>query len=255
MVLMSWWQLVGGSVLALLLIGAAYQRVGVWRDARRLPPPGCLVDIGGRRLHLYCMGTMAGPDAIPVSVVFESGIAASSLNWRRVQVDVAKFAHACSYDRAGYGWSDAGPGPRSARAAAADLRRLLQTARVPPPYVLVGHSYGGYVIVMFAAEYPGDVAGLVLVDALTPEEWMSPARERRRMLAGGMLLSSIGAALASVGVVRYLLNRAQGFPRVCSEDSAATPTPPSGASSVRSRRCRWRSAQPCRRTGAVRAAS
>jgi pimeloyl-ACP methyl ester carboxylesterase len=209
MLLMSWWQIAAFSVMVLLLIGAAYQRLGVWRDARRLPPPGRLLDIGGRRLHLHCVSNMADSGDIPVSVIFESGIAASSLNWRRVQAEIAELARACSYDRAGFGWSDPGRSPRSARAAVADLRRLLQAAQMPAPYVLVGHSYGGYVILTFAAEYPREVAGLVLVDAITPEEWMAPAREQRRVLAGGVLLSYIGAALASVGVVRYLLNRAQ----------------------------------------------
>jgi pimeloyl-ACP methyl ester carboxylesterase len=147
-----------------------------------------------------------------VSVIFDSGIAASSLNWRRVQTEVAaiaEIARACSYDRAGYGWSDARRGTQDAHTAMLDLRRLLETAKVAPPYVLVGHSYGGYVVLQFAAAYPDDVQGIVLVDAITPEEWMIPTRDQRRTLAGGRFFSYIGAALASVGVVRYLLNRAQ----------------------------------------------
>jgi pimeloyl-ACP methyl ester carboxylesterase len=200
---MAWTNAIIVVALLLLLIGAVYQRIGIRRDARLVPPPGRLWTIGGRRLHLYCL--QERDDG--VSIVFESGIAASSLNWRRVQTEIGSVARACAYDRAGYGWSDTAPNPRTARASAADLRQLLQAARIPPPYVLVGHSFGGFVVLTFAATHPEDVSGVVLVDAITPEEWMTLSREQRRRLIGGVMFSTIGAALASVGVLRYLLNR------------------------------------------------
>jgi pimeloyl-ACP methyl ester carboxylesterase len=208
---MAWTNAIIVVALLLLLIGAMYQRIGIRRDARLVPPPGRMWNIGGRRLHLYCL--QQHDDGVPI--VFESGIAASSLNWRRVQTEVASFARACAYDRAGYGWSDTAPNPRTARASAADLRQLLRAAQIPPPYVLVGHSFGGYVVLTFAAEHPEDVAGVVLVDAITPEEWMTLSREQRRRLIGGVMFSSIGAALASVGILRHLLNRVlEGEPDV-----------------------------------------
>ena len=190
-----------GTVVAALCAGAMYQRRGSRHDARRLPPPGRLVNVGGRRLHLYCLGTG------PVSVIFEAGLAASSLNWRVLQQDVARFARACTYDRAGFGWSDRAPDARSARNGAADLHRLLGAARVPPPYVLVAHSFGCYVAAVFAATHASDLAGLVLVDPLTPGEWLHPDRVRRRLLVGGQFVSHVGAVLASVGIVRFLLAR------------------------------------------------
>ncbi len=189
------------AFLALVVAGVVYQRRGIREDARILPPPGRTIDIGGRRLHLYCTGDG------PVSVVFEAGIGASSLNWRTIQQDVSTFARACSYDRAGYGWSDPTPGPISARAAAEDLHRLLQVAAVPPPYVLVGHSFGAYVVSLFAAAHPDEVQGIVFVDPITADEWIAPDAEQRRMLIGGRLFSYVGAGLASVGVLRFLLNR------------------------------------------------
>jgi pimeloyl-ACP methyl ester carboxylesterase len=190
-----------GVAAMLLLAGAVYEWRGRRRDARELPPPGRLIDVGGRRLHLYCLGEG------PVSVVFESGLAASSLNWRPVQEQVARFARACAYDRAGYGWSDRAAGPRTAHAAASDLDRLLRAAAVPPPYVLVAHSFGSYIVPVFAAQHAADVAGLVLVDPITPDDWLAPDAAQRRRASGGRLFSWIGAGLASVGLVRFLLNR------------------------------------------------
>jgi pimeloyl-ACP methyl ester carboxylesterase len=190
-----------GTLLLLATAGAIYQRVGARQDAQRLPPPGRLVDIGGRRLHLYCLGDG------PFSVVFEAGLAASSLSWRPVQEAIARDMRGCAYDRAGYGWSDPAAGPLTARASAADLHRLLQAAGVSPPYILVGHSFGAYVVSAFAAEHAASVAGIVLVDPLTAQEWLSPSHTERRRASGGRLFSYIGAAIASVGIVRFLLNR------------------------------------------------
>ena len=129
-------------------------------DPEAYSPPGRLVGVGPHRLHLHCTG--AGSP----SVVFESGLGGTHLDWTRVQPEVSRFARACSYDRAGYGWSEPGPEPRDAGRIAAELDRLLAHAGVSPPYVLVGHSFGGFVIRMFAARKERRaVAGLVLVDA------------------------------------------------------------------------------------------
>ncbi len=123
-------------------------------------PPGVMVEIGSHRLHVHCTG-----EGSPV-VIFESGLGGTSLDWSRVQPAVSEFTRACSYDRAGYGWSDPGPRPRHAVRLAAELDRLLLSAGVPPPYVLVGHSFGGLTVRILAARREQTVAGLVLVDTV-----------------------------------------------------------------------------------------
>ena len=123
-------------------------------------PPGTLVGVGLHRLHIHCTGR-GSP-----TVVFESGLGGTSLDWVRVQPEVSRLTRACSYDRAGYGWSERGPEPRHADRIARELARLLVRANVPPPYLLVGHSFGGLAIRLFAARQERRaVAGLVLVDA------------------------------------------------------------------------------------------
>ena len=123
-------------------------------------PPGVMVGVGSHRLHIHCSGR-GSP-----SVIFESGLGGTSLDWSRVQPAVSEFTRACSYDRAGYGWSESGPRPRHAARLAAELDRLLVYAGVPPPYVLVGHSFGGLAVRIFATRRERAVAGLVLVDAV-----------------------------------------------------------------------------------------
>ena len=157
-----------------------------------------MVDIGGRRLHLIESGT--GP-----AVVFESGISATCLNWTRVRGEVAHFAHACAYDRAGLGWSDAANSPRTMSAIIDDLHGLMEAAQIPRPCVLVGHSFGGLLVRAHAAKYPSDVAALVLVDPLSPREWLDVSPAQARMLRLGVRLSRRGALLARIGVVRAAL--------------------------------------------------
>ena len=131
--------------------------------------PGRLIDVGGFRLHLHCSGS--GRPA----VVMDSALAGSSISWSLIQPDVSRLTRACSYDRAGFGWSDAGPMPRTAGRVADELRVLLDRGGVAPPFVLVGHSFGGLVMRIFAARYRSDVSGLVLVDPAHPEDWVTPA--------------------------------------------------------------------------------
>ena len=125
-----------------------------------------LVSIGSHQLHIDCTGR--GTPA----VIFESGLGGTSLDWIKVQPAVSGFTRACSYDRAGYGWSESGPLPRHAARIAAELDKLLVYASVPPPYVLVGHSLGGLTMRAFAARKERRaVAGVVLVDATHEEQF------------------------------------------------------------------------------------
>jgi pimeloyl-ACP methyl ester carboxylesterase len=127
------------------------------------PAPGKLIDIGGRRLHLYCTGT--GPQ----TVIIENGGGAFSIDWSLVQPDVSKFARVCTYDRAGYAWSDPGPAPDMVGQIADDLRLLLRTARLSPPYILVGASIGGFYARAYQRRFPDEVSGMVMVDGTTEE--------------------------------------------------------------------------------------
>jgi pimeloyl-ACP methyl ester carboxylesterase len=185
-------------VTLLMLAGLILQVIGSARDARRFPPPGRLVDVGGHRLHIYCMG-----GGMP-AVVMDSGFPGSSLSWTLVQPEVARFTHACSYDRAGLGWSDAGPMPRSSRQIVEELRALLLNARVERPFVLVGHSFGTFTVRLYTSTYPGDVVGMVLVDPIHPGEWLEMAEAERRKLAGAIRLAQFGAFLARLGVARLI---------------------------------------------------
>jgi len=127
--------------------------------------PGKLVDIGTHRLHINCVG-----EGTP-SVIIDSGIGGFSLEWIKIQKSLADNVRVCSYDRAGYGWSDPGPTPRTTARIARELKTLLSEANISAPYLLVGHSFGGYNIRYFASEYPELTAGLVLIDSSHPEQF------------------------------------------------------------------------------------
>jgi len=160
--------------------------------------PGRLVDVGGFRLHLHCSGS--GTPA----VVMDAALAGSSISWSLIQPDVARLTRACSYDRAGFGWSDAGPMPRTAGRVADELRVLLDRGGVTPPFVLVGHSFGGLVMRIFASRYRADVSGLVLVDPAHPEDWVTPAPKERIKIDRGIRLCRSGAMAARFGAARLV---------------------------------------------------
>jgi pimeloyl-ACP methyl ester carboxylesterase len=161
-------------------------------------PPGVLVPIGTHRLHLHCAG-----EGRP-AVVFDAALGASSLSWTLVQGAVGRITRACTYDRAGFAWSDAGPLPRSAGRIADELHALLQAGAVPPPYVLVGHSFGGLVMRLFTARHRDDVAAMVLIEPAIADEWADPSPERRTLIARGTRLCGIGATAARLGVARVV---------------------------------------------------
>lgn len=187
-----------GSILAVLIAGSIYQAAATARERRLYPPPGRLVDAGGYRLHIYCLGEGAP------TVILESGFGMSSNAWARVQPEIAKVTSACSYDRPGYGWSDKPPQPRTGMEAAEDLHRMLANAGVPRPYVLVGHSMGGGQVRLFAKKFSTDVAGLVIV-ASGHEDWRArnpaagPAEDD-----GSDLIVRAAAVLSPVGLSRLI---------------------------------------------------
>lgn len=150
-----------------------------------LPPaPGQLVDVGGYNLHLDCMG-----EGSP-TVVIETGLTVQALSWKAAQTEMAQFTQVCAYDRAGYGWSDVGVMPRTARQITSELVTLLTNASIEPPYVLVGHSIGGTYMRYLAATQPDLVAGVVLVDASPPDYFALVDTEPA--VAQGVLAESMG---------------------------------------------------------------
>ena len=198
-----------GLVVILVASGILYQRIATRRHHQRFAPPGEFVDVGGHLLHAHCLG--AGS---PV-VLLEAGIAASSLSWSLVQSEIASFTRVCAYDRAGFAWSDAASAPTTFERIVSELSQVL--ARVAPDdrYVLVGHSFGSFVIRAYAERHPEKVVGLVLVDP--PTEWLTMTPHREHMLRRGQRLSRVGAVLAHIGVVRgslaLLTGGAPGAPR------------------------------------------
>ena len=147
-------------IALLVAIGGFTARAGADPlDPGRHRAPGTYVWIGSHRLHIHCMGR-----GTP-TVIFDSGLGGTALDWSLVQPQVARFTRACAYDRAGYGWSTRSPSARSSATIVAELHKLLGFGSVPGPYVLVGHSFGGFNMRLFAAAHPQRVAGLVLVDS------------------------------------------------------------------------------------------
>lgn len=149
--------------LALLALGAVYQAVKTEAGRRAYPAPGQLVDVGGYRLHIYCEG-----QGSPV-VILDSANQGTVSNWAWIQPELARRTRVCAYDRAGEGWSEPSPQPQDSRQNADALHALLSKAGVAPPYVLVGHSFGGLYTRMFAEAYASEVAGLVFVEGTHPD--------------------------------------------------------------------------------------
>lgn len=181
-------------IIGLSLVGYTYEPIVEAADVKAYPPPGQMVDLDGYRLHIHCTG-----EGSP-TVVIESGWGDFSATWGWVQPEVAKTTRVCTYDRAGMGWSESSPQPRTAREYAKELHTLLTKANEPGPYVLVGHSMGAFTVIVYAHDYPAEVSGLVLVDAqdlpTSDAATYQPAPK-----PGGTSLPSL---LARIGLMRLL---------------------------------------------------
>lgn len=182
--------------LALLIAGSfVSHRLHLSREAGAFPPPGQLVDVGGYRLHIHCIG--AGEP----TVVLEGGTGEWSTYWRPIQPGLAQTVRVCAYDRAGMGWSDEAPPdiPRTAQQIASELDVLLREAGIPGPYVLAAHSAGGLYSRAFAHQFPQAVAGLVMIDA-SHESLFAPLPELLSSSQG--LFRLCANLLAPLGIVR-----------------------------------------------------
>jgi pimeloyl-ACP methyl ester carboxylesterase len=197
-----------GFVLLVLLTGFTYEQIGRAREANRLPPRiGKAVDVGGHTLNLYCSG-----EGSP-TVVLEAGGNEPGYAWSSVQSKLANVTRVCWYDRAGVGWSDPPPSPRTSATVTSDLHDMLSRAGVPPPFVLVGASIGGEYARIYTSRYPHDVVGLVFVDSSHPDQQeppfmlsafnlMSPAKRR--------LICAALPFMARFGILRFAASRMGG---------------------------------------------
>jgi pimeloyl-ACP methyl ester carboxylesterase len=185
MVITLW---IASSTVVLILAGVVYQHLGSLHDRRRYAGSGRWVSVGnGCELYLFEMG-----EGEP-TVVFESGIGATHLNWRRIQECVGQFATTISYDRGGLGWSDRCESARTPANIAAELHQMLHSAGLKPPFYLVGHSFGGLVMRRFALLYPEEVAAVLLVDPMRCEEWppLDPTKQAQLELGKKMIRYAI----------------------------------------------------------------
>ena len=191
------------AVLGIAAVGGGYETVRESLDARAYPMPGQLVDVGGHRLHLHCTGS-GSP-----TVVLEPGQGGVSSDFAWIAPAVARDTTVCVYDRAGRGWSDAADGPQDGAQIAADLHTLLDRAHVPGPYVLAGHSFGGLYVLSFAAQFPDQVAGLVLLDSTAPKPGPAlPTNTESDSVLGRV--SALLPAVAHLGAGRLIAQSSYG---------------------------------------------
>lgn len=188
---------IAAAAASLFIAGFLYQLLAGGLDSRRFRKRGRIVTLeNGSRLFLRQQGS-GQP-----TVLFEAGIGASSLNWRHIQQAVAGAASTLSYDRAGLGWSGPRSTARTPSVAVAELRALLRRAGIQPPFVLVGHSFGGLVMRRFALLSPQDVTAVVLIDPMRPEEWppFNPGMQANLQL--GARLCAVAVPIARFGIAR-----------------------------------------------------
>lgn len=200
-----------GLVVLLIVTGMVYERLGRMRDARGISPQtGRRYLVDGHRMNLYCSGS-GSP-----TVVFEAGGNAPGYSWLPVQPQVAQFTRACWYDRAGVGWSDPPPQVRTSANMAGDLHELLRTAGEHPPFVFVGASVGGEYSRIYAAHYPDDVAGMVLVDSSHPDQH-EPAfllgPMNRMSIRQRHFLCAAFPWMVNLGIMRVMIRRPRSFRR------------------------------------------
>jgi pimeloyl-ACP methyl ester carboxylesterase len=146
------------ALLALMMPNLAHS------ETFSFEPPGQLVEVNGRNMHINCIGNKSP------SIILDSGAGGFSLEWKNIQDSLSQHARVCAYDRAGYGWSDMGPLPRSTKNIAHELHSLLENAEIPGPYIFVGHSFGGFTAQYFARYFDDDIAGVVLIDSSHEEQ-------------------------------------------------------------------------------------
>jgi len=191
---------IGALTIGLLGVGVVYEQLARYRAARDYPPPGQLVDIGGRRIHIDCRGSGS-----PI-VIFETGLDyTGSLSWDRVHDAVARTTRACAYDRAGVMWSDPTPGKQDGERVADDLHAALAAAGISGPLVMVGHSLGGPYVMNYIRKYGAQVKGVVFVDASHPDQATRMSNPKmEKAAAGGAWIQNALVATTWTGLMRAI---------------------------------------------------
>jgi len=182
--------------LLFLLVTTSYHLLATWIENCRHQPPGKLIDIGGYKLHLYSLGQGS------TTVVLDHSL--GGIEGYFLVEEIAKTTRVCIYDRAGYGWSEASPSPRTSKQIVKELNTLLNKAGIDPPYILVGDSFGSYNVRLYAHQFPEKVAGLVLTDGLHEKQMLNMSHSLgalKLFFMSGFAMSILGSAL---GIVRLL---------------------------------------------------
>jgi pimeloyl-ACP methyl ester carboxylesterase len=204
-----------GLILLLLLLGLLYQFVATRIAYRNYPAPGEMVSVSGHDMHIYCTGKASGSS----TVVMDSALGGGLLDWQTVQPKVAPFARVCSYDRSGIGWSESGPNPRTSQRIVRELHALLADAGEEGPYVLVGHSFGGANVQLYASEYPGEVAGMVLVDSAVDTRVLD--KDLREAFAKASPSPLVIKTTAPLGIPRLLASEEDSLPKRLAQQRSA----------------------------------
>ena len=192
---------VGAAVFVAIIATTGLQAVLSHLSLRDNPPPGSLVELNGRKVHVLCAG-----EGSP-TVILEAGLPGSSLTWMSVFSEIAELTRVCAYDRPGYGWSQPTTSPRTAETIVQELRVLLQSTDTQPPYILVGHSFGGLLMQLYATRFPNEFTGMVLVDSSHPDQ-----AHRTLDLQEIDTISFAMKTLGPIGIVRLLFPVPAGNP-------------------------------------------